>query len=121
MDTGKILIQTILVVALAVPAIIILLPTKGARGLAIRRITLLGILLGGIVAIVFPEITNWIANLLGVGRGADLLLYGLIIVFLATTLSTASHLRRADRQISELTRVLALARAEPPVTDASAR
>lgn len=114
MDTGKILIQIILIIGLAVPAVIILLPTKGAKGLAIRRLTMLGILLGGIIAIMFPDITNTIARMLGVGRGADLLLYGFIIVFLAYTLSTSAHLRRTDRQISELTRELAVAQAQPP-------
>lgn len=114
MDTGKILIQIILIIGLAVPAVIILLPTKGARGLAIRRLTMLGILLGGIVAVMFPSLTDTIARTLGVGRGADLVLYGLLIVFVSYTLSTSAHLRRVDRQISELTRELAVARAEPP-------
>lgn len=114
MDSGKILIQIILIVGLAVPAVIILLPTKGARGLAIRRLTMLGILLGGVVAILFPGITDALAAMLGVGRGADLVLYGFLVVFLAYTLSTSAHLRRIDRQVSELTRELAVAQAEPP-------
>lgn len=116
MDTGKILIQIILVIGLAVPTVIILLPTRGARGLAIRRLTMLGILLGGIIAVMFPSLTDAVAQTLGVGRGADLVLYGLLIVFIAYTLSTSAHMRRIDRQISELTRELAVARAEPPST-----
>lgn len=121
MDTGKIVIQIILIIGLAVPAVIILLPTRGAKGLAIRRLTMLGILLGGIVAVMFPDITNTIARMLGVGRGADLLLYGFLIVFVAYTLSTSAHLRRIDRQISELTRELAVSRAEPPTAATTER
>ena len=112
------LIQIILVTALAVPALILLLPTRGARGLAIRRLTLLAVLLVGIVAIIWPQIPDAVARTLGVGRGADLLLYGLIVVFLSYSLSTSAHIRRVDRQISELARAHALlearAREESP-------
>jgi hypothetical protein len=118
MDTGKIVIQIILIIGLAVPAAILLLPSKGARGLAIRRLTLLLVLIAGIVAILFPSLADATARLVGVGRGADLLLYGLIIVFIGYALSTSAHLRRLDRQISELTRELALAEAEPPAPGA---
>lgn len=115
MDTEKLFIQIILIVGFAIPAIIILLPTKGARGLAVRRLTLLVVLLGGIVAIAFPGLPDAAARALGVGRGADLLLYGLIVVFIGYALSTSAHLRRVDRQISLLTRELAIVEAEDPV------
>ena len=118
MDTGKIVIQIILIIGLGVPAAILLVPTKGARSLAIRRLTLLLVLIGGIVAIMFPSLADTMARAVGVGRGADLLLYGLIIVFIGYALSTSGHLRRLDRQISELTRELALAEAEPPTAAA---
>ncbi|MBO1770706.1 DUF2304 domain-containing protein [Agrococcus sp. TF02-05] len=117
------LIQIILVTALAVPALILLLPTRGARGLAIRRLTLLAVLLVGIVAIIWPQMTDTVARTLGVGRGADLLLYGLIVVFLSYSLSTSAHIRRVDRQISELARAQALleARTRGDASDAAAR
>ncbi|MGC5076991.1 DUF2304 domain-containing protein [Agrococcus sp. DT81.2] len=114
MGTDKIVIQIILIIGLAVPAVILLLPSKGARSLAIRRLTLLLVLVVGIIAIMFPSLADSVAALVGVGRGADLLLYGLIIVFIGYTLSTSAHLRRVDRQISALTRELAIAEAAPP-------
>ncbi len=114
MGTDKIVIQIILILGLAGPAVILLLPSKGARSLAIRRLTLLLVLVVGIFAIMFPSLADSVAALVGVGRGADLLLYGLIIVFIGYTLSTSAHLRRVDRQISALTRELAIAEAAPP-------
>ncbi|WP_035254252.1 DUF2304 domain-containing protein [Agrococcus lahaulensis] len=120
MDTGKIVIQIILIIGLAVPAIILLLPTRGARGLALRRLTMLAALIVGIIAVIFPSLANAVANAVGVGRGADLLLYGLIIVFIGYGLSTSAHLRKVDRQISELTRELAIAEAKPPAPSSTA-
>lgn len=119
METGKTLIQIILIVGLLIPAVILLMPTKGARGLAIRRLTMLSALIVGIVAVIFPSLADTVANAVGVGRGADLVLYGFIIVFIGYTLSTSAHLRRVDRQISELTRELAIAEARPPAPSSS--
>lgn len=60
------------------------------------------------LCVMFPGITSELANALGVGRGADLLLYlGLfagIHLFLLLYLRT----RRLDRRITELTRAVAL-------------
>jgi hypothetical protein len=121
-DANQVLIKVILIVILSALGLIILLPGRGARGQAIRRLTLLVVMVFAIVAVVFPSTTNEVAALLGVGRGADLLLYGLIVVFLGYAVTSTAHARRADRQITELARRLALADAEsPPAPEASAQ
>ena len=55
------------------------------------------------VAILRPEVTNELAELLGIGRGADLLLYLLAIAFLA---SVFYFYQKAHRLESDLTRVV---------------
>jgi len=60
-----------------------------------------------VVSIIDPDISQAMANLLGVARGTDLLLYLLIVVFVLTTLGlyfrlhdTEQHLRRLVRSIA---------------------
>lgn len=55
------------------------------------------------VAILRPEVTNELAELLGIGRGADLLLYLLAITFLA---SVFYFYQKSHRLESDLTRVV---------------
>ncbi len=95
-------------------AVILLLPTGGARRSAIRRLTLLTLLALASLAVAFPSILSDLATAAGVGRGTDLLLYGLIIVFLGSSLASAGRARLAERQITELARRIALLEADQP-------
>jgi hypothetical protein len=65
-----------------------------------------------IVAIAFPELLNSIANLVGVGRGTDLLLYGMVVVLIGNIISTTRRHRQMEREVTQLARALALAEAE---------
>ncbi|RRJ86765.1 DUF2304 domain-containing protein [Gulosibacter macacae] len=112
MDTSQIIIKVVLIAAFAIAAIAIIFPGRGARGLAIRRIFWVLGLLGGIVAIAFPQLTSAVANWLGVGRGTDLLLYLLIVFFVAYVVTTSAHDRKTDRTITVLARKVALMEAE---------
>jgi len=71
---------------------------------------LVGLLLLSIAwfAILLPEYTTVVANLLGVGRGADLILYvfGLFTVFALIILFT--HVRTLSLQMTALIRQLAI-------------
>lgn len=107
-------IKIVLIVAIALIALAILLPGRGARRTALRRLgVLLLVVLAG-VAVVFPDLTNTVANFLGVGRGADLLLYGLVVVFIGYVAFDRVHRHRVDVQLTELTRAIAIAAAEKP-------
>ncbi len=57
--------------------------------------------------ILFPEYTNSIAHYLGVGRGADLLFYTCILLFLFIILKLFARIRRLEQTITELVRKLA--------------
>lgn len=68
-------------------------------------IMVIGIMcLTGIVFILFPEITNRIAAVLGVGRGTDLLFYLSVIGFGFMLLLLYSRIRKLERQFTELVR-----------------
>ena len=111
MDANQILIKAVLITVFAVLGLVILLPRRGARGMAIRRLTLVLVMVCAVVAVIFPNLTNAVASVLGVGRGTDLLLYGLIVVFLGFAVTSSAHNRRLDRQITDLARQIALTEA----------
>lgn len=54
--------------------------------------------------ILFPEYTNTIAHKLGVGRGADLLFYICILLFLFVIMKLFHRIRRLELMITELVR-----------------
>jgi len=65
-----------------------------------------------IVSILFPQWLSYIANLIGVGRGADLLLYALVLAFLISVATTYRRNVQVNRRITHLAREITLARAE---------
>ncbi|HEX7834656.1 MAG TPA: DUF2304 domain-containing protein [Pseudolysinimonas sp.] len=88
----------------------------GARHQAVRRILLLLFVLGAAVSVFFPQVLTWLANLVGIGRGTDLLLYILVIAFLGFAATTYRRFRHLETDITELSRQIALlgAGAPPP-------
>jgi len=62
----------------------------------------------GIVLVIDPMVSTQIANLLGIGRGADLLFYLFIIASLFYAVATRSRIRRMEKQITTLVRQNAL-------------
>ena len=70
-----------------------------------------------IVFIVKPDLTNMIANVLGVGRGADLLYYICILLFSFALLKLYARMRRLENQFTELVREDALSKAKQQKSD----
>jgi hypothetical protein len=66
------------------------------------------------IAIADPALTSRVANQIGIGRGADLVLYLFVLAFVVVSLLFYAALQRQQRQITELVRVLAIQRAERP-------
>jgi hypothetical protein len=112
--------QILAVVAVVVIAFFVL-RGGGARHQAVRRILLVLFVLGAAVSVFFPQVLTWLANLVGIGRGTDLLLYILVIVFLGVAATTYRRFRQMETQITELSRRLALLSAERPPAAGDAR
>ena len=111
---NQLVIQVILIAAFAIFAIILVIPGRGARRLAARRVTLLLAFVAAVIAVAFPSFLNSIAHLLGVCRGTDLVLYALVVVFVGNSLAVAGHNRQLNREITQLARALALRDAQIP-------
>lgn len=64
-----------------------------------------------VVFILWPDVTNRIANVLGVGRGADLIFYISILIFWFIIVQLFSRIRRLEELVTELIRKDAIAHA----------
>lgn len=106
----QIIIKSILVIAFVLFAAALMRSGGSARAQAIRTIALLVFLVAAIVAVLFPAIVNDLAVSVGVGRGADLLLYALLIAFIGNALTSARKRSTQDARITELARTIALQR-----------
>lgn len=105
-------IQILLVTGVIFVGIFLARPAGGDSHLALRRLFMLAFVIVAIVSILFPQWLSWLANLIGVGRGADLLLYALVLAFLVTVASTYRRNVAMNRKLTLLAREITLARAE---------
>ena len=64
--------------------------------------------LTGIYFVLFPEHTNELAHFVGVGRGADLVLYCWLVISIIVSLNLQSQILQLQRLITELAREMAL-------------
>lgn len=77
----------------------------GARVLAVLLTA------AAVVAVAVPDIPQAMAEQVGVARGTDLLLYGLVVVFALTSLGLYFRLRQMDVTLQRLARRIAIAEA----------
>lgn len=68
----------------------------------------------GLVLVAFPDLANRLAALLGVWRGADLVIYIALLGLAWVCLVLLSRLRELDARLTELARAMALLAAQPP-------
>lgn len=75
-------------------------------------VTVFALLGAGAVAVIAPETTDQVAQLVGVGRGADLIVYLSIVAILFVLIHYYTKFVELQRNITQLTRELAILRAE---------
>lgn len=61
-----------------------------------------------VVVVIIPNSTNYLAGLVGIGRGADLIIYLSLALLFFINFNFFVKLEKANREITELTRALAL-------------
>lgn len=64
--------------------------------------------LTGIYLVLFPEHTNKLAHFVGVGRGADMVLYCWLVISIIVSMSLQLQILQLQGLITELTREIAL-------------
>lgn len=102
------ILQVILVVVLILLIIGFLQSRTTSRTKAYKKILLVLFVVCAIFVVIFPDSTTSLAHLLGVGRGADLLLYGLTVVVIFMLLNTYIKDREEQKRFVSLARKVAL-------------
>lgn len=108
-------IQLLLIVGTVLIALRLMAGT-GQRTQAIRRLGLLAFAGLAVLSILFPSLWTRLAQLVGIGRGTDLILYALVVAFFGFVATTFRRQREADQRYTRLARRLALDEAPPPPT-----
>ena len=106
------MVKALLIVGLLAAAYLAFRGKPSATRLALTRITAAIFFAAGVVAILVPSSVTSVANGLGVGRGADLVLYVLTIAFLLTTIGFYKKLRDLEDRYVDAVRHLAILSAE---------
>ncbi len=109
------IIKVLLIAAAVGFGLLVLREQVPGQRLALRRIAGIVGVGAGIVAVLWPDLTTAVANRVGVGRGTDLLLYLLVMVFAFAAVATAQRIHRLERSLTVLTRELALSRPLVPL------
>ena len=108
------LIQYLLVAA-SVGLLVLFLRRRGsARTAAGTKLAFVLFVIFGIYAALRPGDVQRLASWLGVGRGTDLLLYALVMVFTFATLNAYLRFKELELRYARLARAIALQHAEPP-------
>ena len=113
------LIQILLLVGIALVGAT-LLRRAGARHQAIRRLALVAFGAFAVTSVIFPDIWNALARLVGVGRGADLLFYGTIMVLLGYMATSYVRFRELEHRFTKLARRIALDEVPAPGANSGA-
>jgi hypothetical protein len=119
------LIKILLLAALAVVGYFAVRGSRRALHRVAWRGFVVAALMAAVVSVVFPDVLTWMANKVGVGRGADLLLYMLTIAFMLVSVVLFRRLADLERRYVTLSRTLAIREAqsddEPPVVSGASR
>jgi hypothetical protein len=100
----------------AIPLIVVML-LLSARNLFQRARVMTSLLwtllwLAALAAVIYPDQTTEIAKAVGIRRGADLLVYSAVLAFIVGFYVVSLKLRQLSREVTVLTRELALLEAE---------
>lgn len=108
--------RTFIIQLLLVAGIVIIVGwlflTRGAKQLAVRRLLVLAFAVFAVLTVLFPQVLSRVANLVGVGRGADLLLYATVLVLLGFLALQEARTKAAEKRTTYLARRLAIDEAE---------
>jgi len=108
------LIKILLLAGIAVFAV---LAFRGSRRASYRLLWRgYGVLvaLAAVLSVLYPNSLTEIAELVGVGRGADLVLYVLVVTFMLTSVVLFRRIGVLERRYVELARAMALREATIP-------
>jgi small membrane protein len=111
-------IQIFLTGVLAIVGTMVALQRTTSRLLRLAVLVVVGV---GLYFVWVPDQTTQLAAALGVGRGADLVLYVWVVITLALIVFLYLKIVQLSRRLTELTRAQALSRPELPSKSGESR
>jgi small membrane protein len=105
------IIRPILTIVIAAILIWFLTQNTPTKRQAAAKLSILTLLVFAIFAVLFPNSTNDVAHAVGVGRGADLLLYCVTLVFLVSLLTQYIHRQKDQKKVVMIARKVAILQA----------
>lgn len=106
------MIKFLLAPAVVLAVILSLRARSSLRGQARRKIMAALTVVAGVVAVLFPDLLQAVADAVGVTRGTDVMLYGLALVIIYLVGSTSVRFREQEARLVRLSRQVALAEVE---------
>ena len=106
------MIQIVLILAVLTVLLVFVRSSHAPYVQASKRVGLVLFAVANIYAVMRPNDLSVIAHFLGVGRGTDLVLYALVVAFMAGMFSMYQRFRVVDRRYTELARTIAIREAE---------
>jgi hypothetical protein len=107
-----VIIQFLLVPAVVLAVLLGLRSRTSVRGQARRKIVAALTVVAGVASVIFPGLLQALADLVGVVRGTDLLLYALAIIIIYLVGSVSVRFREQEARMVRLAREIALAETE---------
>lgn len=106
------LIQYLLLAGAAGFLVVFIRGEHGVRMRASKRVAFFAFVGLNAYAVLRPDDVTWVAQRLGVGRGADLLLYMLTVAFVFAVVGLYMRSKEAERRLADLVRAIAIRDAE---------
>lgn len=103
-----IIIQLLLIIAILTIMVRFLASRNSLQTQAWKKIILILFVMSAVAFIIHPDLLNGIANTLGVGRGADLLLYALAVSFIFVQFNNYIKDKEDNKKIVTIARKLAI-------------
>jgi hypothetical protein len=106
------LIKLLLVFFVFLIALYFLNAANHTRTQAWKKILFTLLVVFMVIAIISPDITNKLAHAVGVGRGADLLLYLLAVAFVFQVINSYMKFKEYEHRLNKLARSIAITEAQ---------
>lgn len=105
------IIKVLLIAAAIGFGVLVLRERVSGHHVLLRRVIGLLVVALAIIAVLWPMLTTYVANAIGVGRGTDLVLYVLVVVFVFNAVAMTQRIHGLEQTVAVLVRELAIDRA----------
>ena len=101
-------IKLLLLAAIVMTGVLAFRGSRKAMHKVLWRAYVVLVVVAAALSVLFPDALTSVARFVGVGRGADLVLYGLVVTFMLVSVVLFRRLGQLERRYTQLARALAV-------------